>query len=53
MPERAHHPREGHENHGMKMRTLTLPVASAWVVGTFAILLLAAIVTDRFVPLEF
>lgn len=51
--EPGHHPREGLEGHGMKMRTLPLPVASAWVFGTFAILVLAAVVTDRFVPLEF
>lgn len=48
-----HHPRAGQEGHGMKMQTLPIPVASAWVVGTSAFLLLAAIVTDRFVPLEF
>ena len=48
-----HSPREGHEGHGMKMRTLALPVASAWVAGTFAFLLLAILVTDRFVPLNF
>jgi len=30
-----HLPREGHEGHGMKMRSLPLPVASAWVGVTF------------------
>lgn len=48
-----HQVREGHEGHGMKMRTLALPVASAWVGRTFALLLLAIFVTDRFVPLKF
>lgn len=48
-----HPSREGHEGHGMKMPTLPLPVASAWVGVTFAFLLLAILVTDRFVPLKF
>lgn len=44
---------EGHEGHGMMMSTLPFPIATAWVVATYVVLLLAILVTDYFVPIRF
>ncbi|MEX3009875.1 DUF4396 domain-containing protein [Hoeflea sp. TYP-13] len=45
---------DDHEGHGsMEMTSLSLPVATAWVVFSFAVLLAALIGTDFFVPIRF
>jgi hypothetical protein len=51
----AHHAQRGesHEGHGMTMRELPFAVEAAWVLATFALLALAVVVTDRFVPVRF
>ena len=47
------HAGESHEGHGMMMRELPFPIATAWVLATFVFLLLAILVTNRFVPIRF
>jgi hypothetical protein len=37
----------------MMMRELSFPVATAWVLATFLFLLVAILITDRFVPIQF
>ncbi len=45
---------EGHAGHGgMQMQSLSLPVATAWVVFSFVVLFAAMIVTNIYVPIRF
>jgi hypothetical protein len=37
----------------MMMRELSFPVATAWLLATFLFLLVAILITDRFVPIQF
>ena len=47
------HSAGGHEGHHMMMRELPLPIATAWVVATFVVLLLAIYITNLYVPIRF
>lgn len=47
------HSAGGHEGHHMMMRELPLPIATAWVVSTFVVLLLAIYITNLYVPIRF
>ena len=49
----GHSSGSGHEGRGMAMQALPFHVAAIWVAGTFVVLGLAVLVTDRWVPLEF
>ena len=47
------HGGEAHEEHGMTMHELPFAVATAWVLASFVFLVIAILVTDRFVPVQF
>ncbi|MCP4317021.1 MAG: DUF4396 domain-containing protein [Hyphomicrobiales bacterium] len=52
--ENTMHDQEEHAGHGaMKMTSLSLPVATGWVVFSFAVLFAAMIGTGYFVPIRF